>query len=164
MENYSQNRLAKRACSDLFGSLFATLSESRLLDACWSPFGSLCAPFWLPLVPFWLPFGSLWLPFGSLWLTFASLPPFWLPLAPVWFTLLPRWLTFGVLWLTFGVSWLHFSYFCLFSLKMSCKIICFMYFSLKSTFSVNQIALSRSTSSLVTSPQEPAAEHLPQAT
>ena len=47
------------------------------------PFGSLWAPFWLPLAPFWLPlapfgshFCSLWLTFWSFWLTFTPFSHF----------------------------------------------------------------------------------------
>ena len=60
---------------------FATSSEDRFLDAFWSAFGSLLAPFWLPLAPFaslLLPFGSLFALFGTLWATF------WLQLAHFW--------------------------------------------------------------------------------
>ena len=44
-------------------------------------FGSLWAPFWLPLAHFWLPLAHFWLPlapFGSL------LAHFWCPLAHFW--------------------------------------------------------------------------------
>ena len=85
--------------------LFATMSESRFLDAFWSPFGSLWVPFWLPLVPFGLPLAHFWLPLAHFWLT----------LAHFWLTLPPFSLTFATLWLTLAVSWPHFSYFlCIF--------------------------------------------------
>ena len=60
-------------------------SPLRVIDAFWSPFGSLMALFWLPFGSLWLPLASFWLTFGSRWLTFGS-----------------RWLTFGSLWLPFG--------------------------------------------------------------
>ena len=93
--------------------LFATMSESRFLDAFWSPFGSLWVPFWLPLVPFGLPLAHFWLPLAHFWLT----------LAHFWFTLPPFWLTFATLWLILAVSWSHLLYFYVFSMKMSCKIV-----------------------------------------
>ena len=84
-------------------------------------FGSLWAPFWLPL--------AHWVTFGSRWLTFSSL---WLPLGPFWLTFGVPWLTFGALSftfahpglnsLTFAVSCLHFSYFFEFYMKISCKV------------------------------------------
>ena len=76
-----QNGSKKHPGNPSKSMLFATLSESRFLDAFWSPFGP----------PFGFPFGSLWSLLGFLWLTFGSL-----------------WLTFGALWLPFGFLWLPF--------------------------------------------------------
>ena len=73
MENGSKMTLNLMHATPPFGSLFATFSEGRLLDAFWSPFNSFLAPFWLPFGSPWLPFGTLWLPFGALWLPFGSL-------------------------------------------------------------------------------------------
>ena len=91
MENGPKTEPKSIRGGDHFGSLFATFSEDRFLDAFLSPFGSLWAPFWLPLAPFWLPFGSLWLPLAH----------FWLPLAPFGSHFCSLWLTFCSFWLTF---------------------------------------------------------------
>ena len=67
---------------------------NRLLDAFWSPFGSLLAPFGLPL-------GSIlgpWAPFGLL---FAS---FWEPAGFILSSMAPLWDPFGLL----GGFWEHF--------------------------------------------------------
>ena len=74
--------------------LFATMSESRFLDAFWSPFGSLWIPFWLPLVPFGLPLAHFWFPVPHFWLT---LHPFWVTFATLWLTLGSRSARFGAL-------------------------------------------------------------------
>ena len=71
------------------------------------------APLWLPLAPFGVPLAPFWLPLVPFWHHRAH---FWLPLAHFW-------LTFGVFWLTFIVSWSLFSYFYVFSSKMSCEIV-----------------------------------------
>ena len=74
-----------------------------MLILCWFyvDFGSLWAPFLVPLAPFWLTFGVPWLTFGALSFTFAH----------------P-----GIHFLTFAVSCPHFSYLFEFSMKISCKI------------------------------------------
>ena len=108
------------------------LDAENLLATFSRPFPKV--DFWIhfvrPFALFWLPFGALGLHFGALGLPLA---PFWLPLVHFWFPLahfwLPLahfWLTFGVFWLTFTVSWSLFSYFYVFSTKMTCKII-FLY-------------------------------------
>ena len=88
--------------------LFAILSEGRLLDAFWPPFGSLWPPFWLPLAPFCRhlghfgrPFGTNRLTFGTLWSTFAHLRD---PFSRFW------------------VSWPHFSSLFLWFRRKSNKI------------------------------------------
>ena len=104
----------------------------------WMHFGRPLAHFGLPFGSLWLPFGSLWLPFASVLLTFpplgATLSYFWcLPatLPPRWLTLPRRWLTFGVLWLTFGLLSSFFIFFYVFSMKMSCKIVFYVFFTEK---------------------------------
>ena len=52
---------------------FPPFSRPSLLCWFYVEFGSLWAPFWLPLAHFWLPLAPFWLPFGSLWLPFGSL-------------------------------------------------------------------------------------------
>ena len=113
--------------------LFATMSESRFLDAFWSPFGSLWVPFWLPLVPFGLPLAHFWLPlaplahFGSLLVHFDSLlAHFCDPLAH-----------FGCLLASF------FIFLCIFYESVVQNRF-FMCFSSKIKFLINQIVLSRS--------------------
>ena len=104
-----------------------------------------------PLAHFGLPFGSRWLTFGSRWFTLGSilahlgslLAHFWCPLAHFWYPLLH-----------FGSPGDPFSHFCCILASFSIFLSIFsenvrenrfiMYFSLKVTFSGNQIALSRS--------------------
>ena len=122
-------------------------------------FGRPLAHLWLPFRSPWLPFGSLWLTFGSLWLTFGSL------CLPVGSLLV----SFGSLLVSPGFI---FSYFCVFSLKMSCKIVFYVFFIEKYILSQPNRTFPKraertpkeSTSSLVTSPKGPRAERLPQAT
>jgi hypothetical protein len=68
-----------RECSR-FGIQNRPWRPSRLLDAFWSPLGSLLAPLGSLLAPFgapWLHFGSLLVPFGILWCPFGNI---WCPL------------------------------------------------------------------------------------
>ena len=80
-----------------FGDLFVTFSEDRLLDAFWSPVGSLLPPLGCLLAPFSLPLPPFCLPLAPFWLTLAI---FWLPLAhpkatfPHFCCLLPSFLQF----------------------------------------------------------------------
>ena len=83
-------------------SFLAPFSRPCLLCWFYVEFGSLWAPFWLPLAHFWLPFGSLWLPFGSLLVSLGSL------LVPFASLLLTRGSIFSLLLypvLIFGVFW-----------------------------------------------------------
>ena len=102
--------------------------------------------FMLNLAHFWLPFGALWLTLGSLLLTLGSLlAHFWCPLAHFWCP-----------FLHFCSPRDPFSHFCciLSSFFVSSWIfhenimqnLILKYFSLKITFSVNQIVFSRSAS------------------
>ena len=68
--------------------------------------GSLLAPFWLPWAPFCLPWAPFWHPWAHFWHPWAHF-----------------WLTFSIFWLTFTVSWSLFSYFYIFSIKMSCELV-----------------------------------------
>ena len=111
------------------------------------PFGSLLAPVGSLLAPFGsllAPFGSLLTPVGSLLAPFGSLlTHFWCPLAHFWCPLLH-----------FCSHGDPFSHFCCILASFSIFLSIFsenvrenhfiMYFSLKVTFSGNQIALSRS--------------------
>jgi len=78
-----------------FGSLFATFSIDRFLNAFRLPFGSLLITVGTLLLPFHsllAPFGSLfvpfWFPFDALWLTFAhrgtQFSDFWNPPESFW--------------------------------------------------------------------------------
>ena len=69
--------------------------------------------FMLNLVTILVPFGALWLTLGSLLAPFGSL------LVPLGSLLL----TLALDFLTFGASWRHFSYFCVLSKEIACKII-----------------------------------------
>ena len=114
-------------------------------------FGRPLAHFWLPLGSLWAPIGSLLAPAGSLLAPFGSflapfgslLAHFWCPLAHFWCPLLH-----------FCSPGDPFSHFCCILASFSIFLSIFsenvrenrfiMYFSLKVTFSGNQIALSRS--------------------
>ena len=109
-ENGSQNHPISSLRTKPFGTLFATFSAGRLLDAFWSPFGSLWAPFGSPWLSSRLaPLGSLWAPFGSLLAPFwFPLAPFWLPLAPSGNLLAPSGSLLGSFWLNFDRLGGHF--------------------------------------------------------
>ena len=103
-------------------SLEAMAMGRRIFDAVWSPFGSPVAPFWLH--------GFLLAHFGSLWYSFGS-----------------RCLPFCLLLASFGsvlqYPGIIFHVFIISPRKYRAKSS-FYVFSLKITFSVNQITFSRS--------------------
>ena len=125
---------------DHFGDLFRRPIFWCILVAPWLTFGSLLAPIGSLLAPA----GSLLAPFGSFLAPFGSLlAHFWCPLAHFWCPLLH-----------FCSPGDPFSHFCCILASFSIFLFIFsenvrenrfiMYFSLKVTFSGNQIALSRS--------------------
>ena len=108
--------------------LFSTLSFMLILceKGRWSynspdHFGSLLAPFWLPLAHFWLPLAHFWLPLAPFWLTFG-IP--WLTFGALCFTFAHP----GIHFLTFAISCPHFSYF----FGILCKISVLINFHCKS--------------------------------
>ena len=132
--------LVRRAFWRPFLHLFQTSIFWCILVAPWLTFGSLLAPIGSLLAPF----GSLLAPVGSLLAPFGSLlAHFWCPLAHFWCPLLH-----------FCSPGDPFSHFCCILASFSIFLFNFsenvrenrfiMYFSLKVTFSGNQITLSRS--------------------
>ena len=133
------------ACRDIRRpSLFSSFSRPfpkvdflRILVALWLAFGSLLGP----LGSLLLPLGSLLVAFGSLWDPFCSL------LAPFGSLLVH----FSLLLVHFWPPLAHFCYllasfflfFCIFDENVVQHRF-LMHFSLKITFSVNQIVVSRS--------------------
>ena len=120
------------------------------------------AHFWLPLAPFWFTFGSLWLPFGSLLVSLGSL------LVPFASLLLTRGSIFSLL-LYPGLIFHIFIYF-----QRKCKgksfynvlfLKSYIFGQPNRTFpKCAERTPTENTSSFVTYPQGPGAEHLPLAT
>ena len=72
MENGTQMAPKKCCWVPSVCILLASFSEHRLLDAFWSPFGSLLAIFWLPFGTLWYPFARPRVPFSHFWGLLAS--------------------------------------------------------------------------------------------
>ena len=142
----------------------------------WMHFGRPLAHFWLPFGSRWLTFGSLWLTFGSRWLTFGSL---WLPFGSLLVSLGSLLVPFASLLLTRGSIFslllypgLIFHIFIYFQRKCKGKsfynvlfIKSYIFGQPNRTFpKCAERTPTEKTSSFVTYPQGPGAEHLPLAT
>ena len=116
-------------------AFFSSFSRPCLLCSFYVELGSLLAPFWRPLAHFGLPFAHFGLPFGSLLVSLGSL------LVPFPSLLLTQGSIFSLL--LYPV--LIFHLFLNFPWNIVQNLI-LKSFSLKITFSVNQIVFSRSAS------------------
>ena len=157
-------------------SLLAPFSRSFPKTDLLMHFGRPLAHFWLPFGSHWLPFGSRRLTFGSLWLIFGSL---WLPFGSLLVSLGSLLVPFASLLLTRGSIFslllypgLIFHIFIYFQRKCKGKsfynvlfIKSYIFGQPNRTFpKCAERTPTEKTSSFVTYPQGPGAEHLPLAT